>query len=387
MDTGRRWKLITVRGIPIYVGVSWLPLAAIYIYGQYLWLSTGRPDVSVSEAWALAGLAAVLFFGSILLHEAAHAIVGRAFGLPVLAVTLVFWGGATEVRANMRGPLREFLVAAAGPATTLAAAGAFALGALVTSGVVAELLRSLAGISLFFAALNTVPGFPLDGGRMLFAAICGISGSRRTGIRGTAVVGMVVGVAFLVGSAWLLREADVAFAIFAVYLGAVMLSAGRTLQQRVVFDEQLAAGHVTDAMRPARPVPAAITLLDALDQLRAADGSELPVMSEDGQVLGTVSMTSARRLGGRDPRRPVADATRPLQQTPVVSPDERLDEALGWMAGRDALVMRGEALAGMLGPADIERWYRREVLHEPDDREGPMPLDPAADAVPARPDR
>ena len=82
----------------------------------------------------LAVLAAVLFFASILAHEAAHAVMARALDLPVRGITLVFWGGATETRADARGPLGEFLVAFVGPATTLALAGVFWVDASATQG-------------------------------------------------------------------------------------------------------------------------------------------------------------------------------------------------------------------------------------------------------------
>ena len=105
-------------------------------------------------------LAAALFFASILAHEAAHAVMARTLGLPVRGVTLVFWGGATETRADIRGPLGEFLVASVGPATTLVLSGVFWVAHLATAGVVSDIVGYLSWLSLIFAGLNALPGVP-----------------------------------------------------------------------------------------------------------------------------------------------------------------------------------------------------------------------------------
>ena len=141
-------------------------------------LSINRGVQEGSEAIMLAVLAAALFFASILAHEAAHAVMARGLDLPVRGVTLVFWGGATETRADLHGPLGEFLVAFVGPATTLALAGVFWVAHIATDGVVSEIVGYLSWLSLIFAGLNALPGFPLDGGRMLLAAVWGLN--RRT---------------------------------------------------------------------------------------------------------------------------------------------------------------------------------------------------------------
>ena len=122
LTTGRRYRVLEVRGIPLYVGTSWLVIFALYLYGEYLQLSS---VTDAADAGLLAVLSSVLFFGGVLVHEVAHAVVARAFDVPVSGITLVFWGGATEARANAKGPLVELLIAAAGPGSTLALAGIF----------------------------------------------------------------------------------------------------------------------------------------------------------------------------------------------------------------------------------------------------------------------
>jgi Zn-dependent protease len=375
---GSRWKVATVRGIPLYISTSWFVIAGLYVWLRYEALT--RILVEPAEAATIAVIGAVLFFGSVLLHEAAHAVMARTLDLPVSGITLVFWGGATETKASAKGPLGEFLVAFVGPATTLVIAGVFWYAETLTNGLLAETLRSLAELSLIFAAFNALPGFPLDGGRMLLAVVWGATGNRRTAMRVAGYGGIAIGVAIGAVAVWMLTNGDLFMAVFLGYVAMILIATGRAMDQRIAVRDQLVQGTVADAMRPPPPaVPADMSLMQALDDyLRGSDGQGFPVV-DAGRVIGTVSIESARRVGGRDPMRPVRDGVRPLAQTPVLAPEETLDDALEWLGGREGLVLRDRALVGALGPDDVERWYRRVI-------EG-RPYPEVGDAdVPTRPD-
>ncbi len=359
--SGRRFKVAQVRGIPIYVGTSWLVIAGLYLFATFEQLSRSSLRPTDTEAFMLAVFSFVLFFGGVLVHEGAHAVVARGFDLPVAGITLVFWGGATETRANAKGPLAEFLVSAAGPASTLVLAGAFAFaGGVMDPGLPRLIVRDLAFLNLLFAGWNALPGFPLDGGRMLLAATWGITRSRRIAMQVAAVGGMLVGGGFAVAALMGLSRGDVGRTIFFGYLGFILIATGRAMRDRIGIRERLATGAVAEAMRAAPvAIEADMPLADALDRvLRGSPDDDFPVVAA-GEVIGTVSMTSARKVGGRDPLRPVRDGMRPLGQTPVVSPTDPLDDAFDWVASKDALVFEGRRLVGALGPRDIERWYAR----------------------------
>lgn len=363
MLTGHRWKIVTVRGIPLYVSTSWVWIAALYTWSVYDWLTfTGGAPAGSVEAILYALFGAGLFFGSILAHETAHAVMARALGLPVRGVTLVFWGGATETRADARGPLGELLVASVGPATTLLLAGVFWWLHHATSGVASDLIGRLAWLSLIFAVLNALPGFPLDGGRVLLATVWGITRNRRIALRAAGWSGIAVGLAFVVAAIWSIARQDVGLGIFAGYIGAILISTGRGMERRIAFRDQMMKGQVADAMRPPPPaVPATMSLAEALDHaLRGTLDQTFPV-TQDGRVIGAVSMRSARRVGARDPLRPVRDALIPLNQTIVLDPDETLDRAFEWLGGEDGLVLEDGVLVGALGPRDVESWYRRVI--------------------------
>ena len=248
MPIGNRFKVATIRGIPIYVATSWIWIALIWGFAIYTNL---QPAVSspVRAAW-LTIFEGVLFFGGVLLHEAAHAIAARGFGLPVAGITLVFWGGATETASSAKGPRAEFVIAFVGPATTLVLAAAFwfAAGA-VDIGLTRDILRELAWLNLFIGLANALPGFPLDGGRMLLAATWAITKNRRTAVLVAGYGAVVVGAA-LIGAAILTFRSTTGLWLFLGYLGFVMLTTGRGTPQRVKARDILARGTAADAMRP-----------------------------------------------------------------------------------------------------------------------------------------
>jgi Zn-dependent protease len=363
---GRRFKVASVGGIPIYVGTSWLFVAAFFLYAQYVRAIGARPEPTQGEALTLAVVGAVLFFGAVLIHEGAHAVMARKLHIPVAGITLVFWGGATEAKASSRGPLGEFLVAFVGPASTLALAAVFWLVAGRLSGQVADLVRSLAELNLLFAAVNALPGFPLDGGRMLLAAAWGLSHSRRTAIRVAGYVGTTMGVVLAAAA---LYQASIGsdWWLFLGYLAFIMISTGRAMDQRIALRDRLGRATAADAMRPPPPsVPGDLPLTEALDRyLRGSDDTAFPVV-EHGRIIGTVSMRSARRVGARDPLRPVREGMVPLNETATVEPDERLDEALEWIGARDGFVVTAAGeVVGAISARDIEEWLRRAYEPSP----------------------
>jgi Zn-dependent protease/predicted transcriptional regulator len=383
-----RWKIATLRGVPIYIASSFVWIALLYTYSLYLRFSQGGIFMTQTEALLLALFAAVLFFGSILLHELAHAAVARAFDLPVRGITLLFWGGATETKADLRGPKGEFLVSAAGPGTSLLLGGLFQVISQVLAASnpsLAEAFHYVGFVNVLLAGLNAIPGFPLDGGRMLLAAVWAATKDKVLATRVAGWAGMVVGAGFaLYGLSWVERG-DAGFGIWFFFLAWILISTARGTESRLRLRAQLAQGHVADAMRaPVSTVPSTLSLADALhDYLRDSADQSFPVV-QDGRVIGVVSMESAKRVGGRDPMRPVRDGMAPLSAARVVGPRDTLDEVFEVLAGRDAMVLDDVGrLVGTIGPPDIERWFTTRARGEP-----AAPAGPAASSgpIPPRPD-
>ena len=379
MPIGNRVKVATIRRIPIYLATSWFYVAALYSFFIYTGLTNSRWAPTPASALGLTAFEGLLFFGGILLHEAAHAVAARGFGLPVMGITLVFWGGATETRANARGPLAEFIVSVVGPLTTLVLAGVFgAIGVSLDPGLTREIVLSLAGLNLVIGGVNLLPGFPLDGGRMLEAATWGATRDRRTATKVAGYGAVAVG-AVMIAAAVVSFANDTGWWLFLGYLGFVMISTGRATPQRLAVRDLLSMGTAADAMRPiTEQVPANASLTDALDGwLREYPDRVFPVV-DGGRIVGMVSMELARKVGSRDPLRPVRDAMAPLSQTPIVAPTDLLYDVIEVTASREGLVLDHGMLVGAIGPADVDRWYRTRMM-------AGTPVDPVA-GVPPRPD-
>lgn len=351
--TGSRFQVAKIGGVPIYASFSWLIIAVLFSFSFYGQFST---SMEPNEAAQLTFLFGVLFFGGILLHEGAHAIAARAFGLPVRGITLVFWGGATETRSWRKGPLADFVVAAAGPATTAILGVIFLawgehLGRFSNLGLA---LVDLGRLNLYFAALNAIPGFPLDGGRMLMAGTWAITRNRATAQRVAGVGSMMVGGALIAWAVFSLANGG-SYPFFLGFIGFVMISVARQIPARAALRERLLRGTARDAMRPiADAIPAYTSILDATERwLRASPTRSFPVW-EDGRLIGTISLDDASHAAAS---RPVREAVVRFDDPTIVEVDEPLDDVVEWIGGRQALVNDGTGrTVGLLDVRDIDRW-------------------------------
>ena len=356
---GRGWKIATVRGIPVNVDSSWVWIAVLAVWS--LWsrfqLFAG---VSSGAALGFAVFGAALFFGSVFLHELAHAVAARLNGIEVHGITLVFFGGFTSARSDEKGAGPALLIAAVGPGTSLVI-GLLLAAAHNTVGPsepLSEALRSVAAINLFMAAFNVLPGLPLDGGRMLQAAVWRISGKRDLGTKVAARSGMVVGVLLLFVAAYEVSVSNLFGAVWIGMIGLFVFQGARSSEHQIGLTSRLAGGTVADAMdRPPPAIAAEMTLSEALDKfLRGHEGEAFPVVDE-GRVIGMVSFNSARDLGSQDPLRPVRDALIPLENVLTAHPDETLDQVSARLGtGRAALVLRDGELVGAITGSGLARW-------------------------------
>ena len=201
-------KVGVLSRIEIRVHWSWLIIAVLLTTSIALaGLPVLAPSWGLGLRWAVAAVVSSLFFTSLLLHELAHALMARRRGLPVHGITLFLFGGVSLIGEQPKRPLDEFLIAVVGPLASFALMflfGGLYLGAASLDWEVpAVALFYVAVVNLMIGAFNLLPGFPLDGGRILRAALWGISRN----IRGASVA-----------AAWIGRLFALSFASFGVWL-------------------------------------------------------------------------------------------------------------------------------------------------------------------------
>lgn len=348
----------------MYVDPSWIWIAVLLVATFWSQLDRNFPELETAEALALAVFGALVFFGSVFLHEAAHAVTARVAGIEVRGITLVFFGGFTAARADEKGPGPALAIAALGPGTSLGLAGVFWVLSRLTqemSGPLPGIFSYMSAVNLFMAIFNALPGLPLDGGRVLQSVIWRVTGDQPRATRIAARAGLVVGGAVIALAIYALVRQDLFLAIWGGIIGMFIFRGAQASEERIGLEGRLAAATVAEAMDPPPPaVPAALSLSETLDRyLRGHEEEAFPVL-ENGDVIGMISFNSARELGVRDPLRPARDAVIPLEHVLIAHPDERLDEVAARLGTeRAALVLRDGRLVGAITGSGLYRWAAR----------------------------
>ncbi len=365
---GTSWRVGRIAGIEVRVDSSWVVVALLITYSMYLRASTLYPELSGGGAVVLGIGATVLFFGSVLVHELAHALVSQARGIRVQDITLFLFGGATRAKVDSRGPGDEFLIALVGPLTSGLLAGLFGIvagfGGDVLSRPLAGTFGYLAWTNLLLAAFNLVPGFPLDGGRLLRSAIWKATGSLARATRVASVAGQGVGwLLVAAGVAWLLAG-DLAGGIWFAFIGWFLVQAARSSYQDLQLQQLLRWVEAEDVMAAdLLRIPPELSLQDAVDEyFMRYDHGAFPV-EEQGRTIGLLTLRGVRRVPREQwPTRRVRDHMVPLSDQVVVAPEARMDGVLGKLqdgeTGRVLVVQDGEVV-GIITPSDLTRWLRR----------------------------
>jgi Zn-dependent protease/predicted transcriptional regulator len=357
-----------IAGIEVRIDSSWAVIALLITYSMYLRLSVLYPELSGGGAVALAILSAVLFFGSVLVHEFAHALVSQARGIRVQDITLFLFGGATRARVESRGPGDEFLIALVGPLTSGLLAGLFwivaGLGSDVLSRPLTGTLGYLAWTNLLLAAFNLVPGFPLDGGRLLRSAIWKATGSLPRATRIASLAGQAVGWLLVAAGVASLLAGDLAGGIWFAFIGWFLVQAARSSYQELQLQQLLRGVEAEDVMAAdLLRIPPELSLQDAVDDyFMRYDHSAFPV-EEQGRTIGLLTLRGIRRVPREQwPTHRVRDHMVPLGDQVVVAPDARMDGVLGKLQDGEAgrvLVAQDDEVVGIITPSDLTRWLRR----------------------------
>jgi Zn-dependent protease/predicted transcriptional regulator len=387
---GGALTLFRVLGIPVRVHASWL-----VIYGLIAWsLSAGYfpqvlPDVSARTHWVSGFVAALLLFVSVFLHELSHSVVARRHGLPVAAITLHVFGGVSELGREPESPGVEFRMAIVGPLTSFALGGlAFVAVALVGDrAALAAILRYLAVVNFAVGAFNLVPGFPLDGGRVLRAALWRARGNLQWATRVASRAGSIVALA-LIGLG-IVRGLTGEFlgGLWFVLIGLFLRQAAEGSYQQLVLRRALAPLVVRDVMtRDVISVPADLPLARVVDEyFWRHHVTSFPVV--DGERL--VGILSIHRLGDRSQEgwRAIRarEAMQPIVEALTARPGDRVPDALEKLSrnglGRLAVLDRGR-LVGYLSLRDVLHVLAVSTARGVDDRVQDGAEHAAEDAAP-----
>jgi Zn-dependent protease/CBS domain-containing protein len=352
-------------GVPVDVTPTWFLVAALITYGFAPTVARAVPGIG-DWRYAVSLAFALLLYLSVLVHELSHTVVALQAGIPVRRISLHLLGGVSEIERPAPTPGREAGIAAAGPAISLVLAGVgFGVAELLEPQTVGRLLaRALMVSNLVVGIFNLLPGLPLDGGRVLSAAVWRVTGRRHTGTvaaawlgRGVAVVVLLLPFLLALGAQESLDLVDVVWG--ALLGGFIWVGASQSLQQAGV-QERLPGLSARGLTRRAIPVPADLPLSEAVRQAHEAGAKALVVVSTGGDPVGIVVEAAVTATPAeRRPWVPVGDLSRRLEPGHVVRADLTGEDLVSTMTRQPAseyLVVEANGdIYGVLATADVER--------------------------------
>ena len=354
---GPGWRVGRIAGVDLAVHPSWLVIAFLLTFSLAdAFFPRLIPGWSTGQYWLLGAGTALLFFASVLLHEFSHAVVARRLGLKVSGITLFIFGGATSIESDSRSARDEALISVAGPAASLVLGGALlGIGAIVPQPEVQALVGWLGFINVVLGAFNLVPGYPMDGGRLLRAILWRLRGDPLLATRHAAIVGRVIGYLMVAGGIyWSLRSRDIGSGLWLALVGWFLATAAEATVQQTGVERSLSGVRVRDAMDM---TPAAVSPNESVadlvsEHMLRGDARSFLVRHDDGGLAGVVTLGDVRRLprdawsGAR-----VTDIMTRFGDLATIGPDAPLVDALRLIQEREVgqLPVIGDAQREPLG--------------------------------------
>jgi Zn-dependent protease/CBS domain-containing protein len=355
------FRLFRIAGIDIGIHYSW-----IFIFLLISWsLAQGffpgyYPGWSTALYWITGVAAALLLFVSVLIHELAHSLVAQAKGLPVGSITLFLLGGVSNLQEEPQKPGVEFVMAIAGPLSSIVLAVIF----FILNRIIATPDTPLAAIFFYLALINGIlavfnllPGFPLDGGRVLRSILWSTTGNLTRATNIAANVGRVLGWAFIAYGVFSLFTGNFFGGIWIAFIGWFLATSANASRQEITLREQLSGTKVKDIMdrqpgtiSPETTVDELVNYIFRLQRRRA-----VPV-AQFNNVVGIVTISDVKEIP--HDKWALTPVEKIMTRNPLytVSPDDDLVAAMNFLSQHDinqVIVLEKGELVGMLTRAEI----------------------------------
>jgi len=373
--------------INIHIDWSWLLIFGLVSWSLASSFGQMHADWSPLMQWGMALLAALLFFLSVLAHELAHSLVARAQGVPVRNITLFMFGGVSNIQKEPASPGNELLVAIVGPLTSFILGGLFLLlgtGGLAISNVTATNMNDLlaqigpantiflwlGSVNILLGLFNLIPGFPLDGGRVVRSILWGITKDLKKATRWASWLGQAVawllifaGMAMLFGAQIPILGSGFINGLWLIFIGWFLQNAAVQSYHRVVIQDILEDIPVKQLMNPNVPTTLAnISVEDFVDNYLMQSDNRAFIVYDQDKMVGLITIEDVRKLPAESRSTTmVRDVMTPSEKMIVVAPEEDVTDAFDRLQMKDIRqlpVVAGNKIVGLLRRKDILRWLQ-----------------------------
>lgn len=384
--------LFKIFNIQIELDLSWFLIFALVTWNLAgLVFPEFHPQWSPVLNWTLGSLASILFFASVLAHELGHALAAKAQGLPIERITLFVFGGVAHMEEEPKTPKVEFIMAAAGPLVSLiigavllsltaamaapstppAATAAQIIGGL---GPLATMAVWLGTINITVGLFNLIPGFPLDGGRILRSILWKLTGNLKTATRWSSLMGqglaftfIGLGIIMLTGREVPVLGGGIINAIWLMAIGWFLNNAAKQGYQVVVMNQALEGVKVHQLMnRDWQPVPAGLNLSQLVESyLLKNHRYHFPVLNRQKEIVGLIRYKDLEPVNrGQWDQTLVKDIMTPLTPALAVKPHDSVGQIFRTLirSGHNLVpVVERGVLVGLLSLRDVLLWLKANL--------------------------
>jgi len=358
------FRIFRIAGIDINIHISWLIILVFLTFSLATgWFPITYPGSSTTTYYLLGFIASILLFVSVLLHELAHSFVARSRGLRVKSIVLFIFGGVSNIEQEPQTPGIEFSMAFVGPLVSLLiGVVCYGLWLLVrgTHSLIVPILSYLALMNIILGIFNLIPGFPLDGGRVLRSIIWKATGNFQTATNITTFVGQAFAYLIILWGILLFFAGNAFNGLIIIFTGWFLLTSAQSARSQSVLDTAFRGVTVNQIMNTnVMTVPANISLQKLVDEYFLPRGLRSAFVMQGDQLAGLITLSDIRHVP-RDqwPQTPVGFAMIPLERLHTITPQQNVKDVLPLMTGQDVnqlAVVQDGRLVGVLTREGILR--------------------------------
>lgn len=360
------FKLARLGGIEFAIHYTWLLAFALITWSLAEgFFPTSYPGFSPATYWLIGAIAAVLLFASVLVHEISHSVVAIWCGQGVRSITLFVFGGISNLQSEAPTARDEFLVSVVGPLTSFVLAAIFwavdqTMGA--ANSPQKAILDYLIFINFALGVFNIIPGFPLDGGRVLRSIVWAATGNLRRATRIASAVGQIFGFMLIGWGIWRFLGGDLLGGLWTVFIGWFLNSAADATRQQQAMTEDLRGVPVRQLMNPEPPtVEPEMSIREFVLEEVLRRGHRAVLVMHAGKLVGLMTLADAKELPPEDWERTPVGQVMTLAPLKTVSPDAGLSAAMKLLVD-DSLhqlpVLDDGRVVGILDRGDVLRFLQ-----------------------------